>query len=184
MGSIPHGRDHGGGDHPVPFRTRQLSPPSPRVLRWSPWEGRESRPWGMLRVLRGVLREEGRRGAHASMRRGRRPFSFGAFWVLYVALALYGFGPVWGSFCFRGFGILGSEAGLGTKLSGFRCALSKRVRFAEPRSSDSILSAVPTLDSQLLVVIDNFWLRIGGGGGQYDTRFFFLYVTFPVSSVS
>ena len=53
MGSIPHGRDHGGGDHPVPFRTRQLSPPSPRVLRWSPWEGRESRPWGMLRVLRG-----------------------------------------------------------------------------------------------------------------------------------
>lgn len=53
MGSIPHGRDHGGGDHPVPFRTRQLSPPSPRVLRWSPWEGRESRPWGMLRVMRG-----------------------------------------------------------------------------------------------------------------------------------
>ena len=53
MGSIPHGRDHGGGDHPVPFRTRQLSPPSPRVLRISPWEGRESRPWGMLRVLRG-----------------------------------------------------------------------------------------------------------------------------------
>lgn len=56
------------------------------------------------------------------------------------------------------------------KLSGFRCALSKRVRFAEPRFSDSILSAVPTLDSQLLVVIDNFWLRIGGGGGQYAKR--------------
>ena len=95
---------------------------------------------------------------------------------------LYASGPE--ALFFRGFGILGSEAGLGTKLSGFRCALSKRVRFAEPRSSDSILSAVPTLDSQLLVVIDNFWLRIGGGGGQYDTRFFFLYVTFPVSSVS
>ena len=72
----------------------------------------------------------------------------------------YRFSPVWGSFCFQGFGILGSEAGLGTKLSGFRCALSKRVGFAEPRFSDSILSAVPTLDSQLLVVVDNFWLRI------------------------
>lgn len=28
------------GVHPVPFRTRQLSPSSPRVLRCSPWEGR------------------------------------------------------------------------------------------------------------------------------------------------
>ena len=42
-GSAPRERDHGGGDHPVPFRTRQLSPPSPRVLRSSPWEARESR---------------------------------------------------------------------------------------------------------------------------------------------
>ena len=74
MGSIPHGRDHGGGDHPVPFRTRQLSPPSPRVLRWSPWEGRESRPWGMLRVLRGFLR-----GGRPPCVGARGPFSFGAF---------------------------------------------------------------------------------------------------------
>lgn len=170
MGSIPHGRDHGGGDHPVPFRTRQLSPPSPRVLRWSPWEGRESRPWGMLRVLRG--------SSGGGVGRGVRSCK------LCKTSIPHRFSPVWGSFCFLGFGILGSEAGLGTKLSGFRCALSKRVGFAEPRFSDSILSAVPTLDSQLLVVIDNFWLRIGGGGGQYDTRFFFLYVTFPVSSVS
>ena len=145
MGSIPHGRDHGGGDHPVPFRTRQLSPPSPRVLRWSPWEGRESRPWGMLRVARGS--SGGKQGVCSRM--------------LCATLVSYRFSPVWGSFCFQGFGILGSEAGLGTKLSGFRCALSKRVGFAEPRFSDSILSAVPTLDSQLLVVIDNFWLRIG-----------------------
>ena len=72
----------------------------------------------------------------------------------------YRFSPVRGSFCFQGFGILGSEAGLGTKLSGFRCALSKRVGFAEPRFSDSILSAVPTLDSQLLVVNRNLWLLI------------------------
>ena len=32
-GSAPRERDHRGGDHPVPSRTRQLSPPSPRVLR-------------------------------------------------------------------------------------------------------------------------------------------------------
>ena len=83
------------------------------------------------------------------------------FWVICATTIPYRFSPVRGSFCFQGFGILGSEAGLGTKLSGFRCALSKRVGFAEPRFSDSILSAVPTLDSQLLVVIDNFWLRIG-----------------------
>ena len=42
--SALHGRDHGGGDHPIPFRTRQLSPPSPKVLRCSPWEDRSSRP--------------------------------------------------------------------------------------------------------------------------------------------
>lgn len=81
--------------------------------------------------------------------------------VICTTTIRYRFSPVRGSFCFQGFGILGSEAGLGTKLSGFRCALSKRVGFAEPRFSDSILSAAPTLDSQLLVVIDNFWLRIG-----------------------
>ena len=32
-GSAPRERDLRGGDHPVPYRTRQLSPPSPRVLR-------------------------------------------------------------------------------------------------------------------------------------------------------
>ena len=32
-GSIPHERNHGAGDHPIPFRTRQLSPASPKVLR-------------------------------------------------------------------------------------------------------------------------------------------------------
>ena len=29
-----------GRPHPVPFRTRKLSAPSPIVLRCSPWEGR------------------------------------------------------------------------------------------------------------------------------------------------
>ena len=32
-GSASRERDHRGGDHPVPSRTRQLSPPSPRVLQ-------------------------------------------------------------------------------------------------------------------------------------------------------
>ena len=31
--SALHERDHRGGDHPIPFRTRQLSPPSPKVLQ-------------------------------------------------------------------------------------------------------------------------------------------------------
>ena len=35
-----HERNHGGEDHPIPYRTRQLSSPSPKVLRWSPWEDR------------------------------------------------------------------------------------------------------------------------------------------------
>lgn len=95
---------------------------------------------------------------YAGVLRGRQEVRSRAFSTTPIP---YRFSPVWGSFCFQGFGILGSEAGLGTKLSGFRCALSKRVGFAEPRFSDSILSAVLTLDSQLLVVIDNFWLRIG-----------------------
>lgn len=43
-GSIPHGRDHGGGDHPAPFRTRQLSPPSPRVLRREAAGGQDVAP--------------------------------------------------------------------------------------------------------------------------------------------
>ena len=30
------------GVHPIPFRTRQLSPPAPMVLRCSPWESRTS----------------------------------------------------------------------------------------------------------------------------------------------
>ena len=41
-GTAPCERDHREGDHPTPFRTRQLSPSSPKVLRWSPWEDRAS----------------------------------------------------------------------------------------------------------------------------------------------
>ena len=32
-GSASRERNHGVGDHPIPFRTRQLSPTSPKVLR-------------------------------------------------------------------------------------------------------------------------------------------------------
>ena len=32
MMSILCERNHGAGDHPIPFRTRQLSPASPKVL--------------------------------------------------------------------------------------------------------------------------------------------------------
>ena len=32
-GSASRERNHGVGDHPIPFRTRQLSPPSPKVLQ-------------------------------------------------------------------------------------------------------------------------------------------------------
>ena len=37
--SALHERDHRGGDHPIPFRTRQLSPPSPKVLQRQAAEG-------------------------------------------------------------------------------------------------------------------------------------------------
>ena len=40
-GNAPRERDHGGRDHPVPFRTRQLSLPSPKVLRGQPVGGQD-----------------------------------------------------------------------------------------------------------------------------------------------
>ena len=50
-------RDHGGGDHPVPSRTRQLSPPSPRVLRGQPAGGQD------VALAQGVCCIEGPLGA-------------------------------------------------------------------------------------------------------------------------
>lgn len=38
--SALHERDHRGGDHPIPFRTRQLSSPSSMILRILTWESR------------------------------------------------------------------------------------------------------------------------------------------------
>ena len=55
-GSISHERSHGEGDHPIPFRTRQLSPSSPKVLRFRPREDRALRSWGMLSPFLGRRR--------------------------------------------------------------------------------------------------------------------------------
>lgn len=60
-GNAPRERDHGGRDHPVPFRTRQLSLPSPKVLRVQPVGGQDvalaegvSAPRGpRIRAIRG-----------------------------------------------------------------------------------------------------------------------------------
>lgn len=39
-GSASRERNHGVGDHPIPFRTRQLSSPSSMILRILTWESR------------------------------------------------------------------------------------------------------------------------------------------------
>ena len=97
-GSAPRERDHRGGDHPVPSRTRQLSPPSPRVLQREAAGGqgvalaegafllRRERPAGDV-ALAGLFCVLGRRPPHpaspddspfrlpllaAAMRRARR----------------------------------------------------------------------------------------------------------------
>ena len=66
-GNAPRERDHGGRDHPVPFRTRQLSLPSPKVLRVQPVGGQDvalaegvSAPRGpRIRAIRGPFRVSG-----------------------------------------------------------------------------------------------------------------------------
>lgn len=62
-------RGHGGGDHPVPFRTRQLSPPSPDVLRGKPVGGRAA-------AL--AQRARARAPAHRRPRHARGPLLFPA----------------------------------------------------------------------------------------------------------
>ena len=76
-GSAPRERDHRGGDHPVPSRTRQLSPPSPRVLQRKAAGGQGvALAEGAFLCLRGSAREEMCGGApHApgEARRGDVP---------------------------------------------------------------------------------------------------------------
>ena len=76
-GSAPRERDHRGGDHPVPSRTRQLSPPSPRVLQREAAGGQGvALAEGAFLCLRASAREEMRGGApHApgEARRGDLP---------------------------------------------------------------------------------------------------------------
>ena len=78
-GSAPRERDHRGGDHPVPSRTRQLSPPSPRVLQREAAGGQGvALAEGAFLCLRGSAREEMCGGApHApgEARRGGCPLA-------------------------------------------------------------------------------------------------------------
>ena len=98
----------------------------------------------------GVLRE-GRRGAHASVRRGRRPFSFGAFWVLYVALALHGFSPVRGSFCFGDLISWDLKRDLARNCLGFAAPCPRGSDLPSPASVIQSYQQYPPL-------IRNFWL--------------------------
>lgn len=69
-GSAPRERDHRGGDHPVPSRTRQLSPPSPRVLQREAAGGQGvALAEGAFLCLRGSAREEMCGGAPHAPRR-------------------------------------------------------------------------------------------------------------------
>lgn len=67
-GSAPRERDHRGGDHPVPSRTRQLSPPSPRVLQ------RKAAGGQGVALAEGAFRfaRRGRRRRAGSSHRARR----------------------------------------------------------------------------------------------------------------
>ena len=69
-GSAPRERDHRGGDHPVPSRTRQLSPPSPRVLQRKAAGGQGVALAEGAFLLRGVLRAVPARGGAARAERG------------------------------------------------------------------------------------------------------------------
>ena len=69
-GSAPRERDHRGGDHPVPSRTRQLSPPSPRVLQ------REAAGGQGVALAEGAFLMRAARGPRGN----RPPAGFSAFW--------------------------------------------------------------------------------------------------------
>lgn len=83
-GSAPRERDHRGGDHPVPSRTRQLSPPSPRVLQRKAAGGQGvALAEGAFLCLRGSAREEMCGGApHAPGEARRGDVPCGLFCVL------------------------------------------------------------------------------------------------------
>lgn len=81
-GSAPRERDHRGGDHPVPSRTRQLSPPSPRVLQRKAAGGQGvALAEGAFRFARFRARGDVRRRAACAGRgpRGDRPCGLFAF---------------------------------------------------------------------------------------------------------
>ena len=73
-GSAPRERDHRGGDHPVPSRTRQLSPPSPRVLQ------REAAGGQGVALAEGAFLYARAPRAPGGARGGIAPAGLSAFW--------------------------------------------------------------------------------------------------------
>ena len=67
--SALHERDHRGGDHPIPFRTRQLSPPSPKVLQ------RQAAGGQGVALMQGASAYPGPSGPFC-VQGAERPFSF------------------------------------------------------------------------------------------------------------
>lgn len=109
-GSAPRERDHRGGDHPVPSRTRQLSPPSPRVLQRQAAGGQ------------GVALAEG--AFLFARERPRRPAGPAGGSSPPRALLRYGASMRAGSFCVRGRLLL--RAGLFCGLGPAACGLVLR----------------------------------------------------------
>ena len=78
-GSASRERNHGVGDHPIPFRTRQLSPTSPKVLRREA-AGGQVVPLAGGAFSRSVLRHRRIRGSPPPPAIPRPPdFGSGAF---------------------------------------------------------------------------------------------------------
>ena len=73
-GSAPRERDHRGGDHPVPSRTRQLSPPSPRVLQ------RQAAGGQGVALAEGAFLMRARRMRRERPAGGSPPAGLSAFW--------------------------------------------------------------------------------------------------------
>ena len=87
-GSAPRERDHRGGDHPVPSRTRQLSPPSPRVLQREAAGGQGvALAEGAFLCLRGSAREEMCGGAPHAPGEARRGIALAGLFASWAALS-------------------------------------------------------------------------------------------------
>ena len=103
--SALHERDHRGGDHPIPFRTRQLSPSSPKVLRRQAVVGQGVLLAGDAFCLPGPRRGFAHRSA-PGRRRGDSPRPGGPCPLLRQRSSPIAFAmapmPLLGLFCFWG----------------------------------------------------------------------------------